>query len=178
MLRAFLRSFEDADAPGAVARLNDYLCQSKRLNETEDEGFVCLSLVLLDTATGEATFVSAGAEPPLVLRADGQVETVENAGLPLGVLTRQEYPGVTLRLEKGDALLLVTDGITEARRHGVEHGKAVSQFLSFEGLVDLARGALAKGSVPEAAQRVLNGAKEFAGGRLHDDACLLLARRR
>ncbi len=170
VLRAFLRSFEDADAPRAMARLNDYICDSKRLDASDGEGFVCLSLVLLDTATGEATFTVAGAEPPLVLMAGGEVEMIEAPGLPLGVLPQQEYPGTTFHLEPGDTVLLVKDGSTEARLGGA--------FLSFEGMIELAKQAVAAGSVPEAAQKVLDGAKAFAGGHLHDDACLLLARRR
>ena len=114
------------------------------------------------------------------------VEAVEGGGLPLGVLPGERYPSVTLRLSDGDALLLVTDGITEARRFSpearrgreFEHGRAVSEFLSFEGLVGLAKEAVARGSVPGAARAILDGAKAFAGGRLHDDACLLLARKR
>ena len=174
VLRAFLRSpGDDPDAARTMSRLNDYLCESKRRGEADDEeGFVCLSLVLLDTRTGEATFVVAGAEPPLVLRArGGEAEAIEDGGAPLGLFPGEQYPRVTRHLEPGDAVLLVTDGITEARRGGKE-------FLSFEGLVGLAREA-ASGPlpVPEAARAVLEGAKAFAGGRLHDDACLLLARR-
>ncbi len=170
VLRAFLRSSDTADASATVARLNNYLCDSKRLDADEEEGFVCLSLVLLDTATGEATFVVAGAEPPLVLRAaDGTEERVEATGLPLGIFPKQEYAARTLRLEAGDAVLLVTDGLTEARR-----GK---DFLEFDGLAELAKKAILCDSVCDAAQEVLSGAKAFAGGKLHDDACLLIARR-
>ena len=177
VLRAFLRSFEDADAPGTMARLNDYLCDSQRRGETEAEGFVCLSLVLLNTDTGEARFVVAGAEPPLIVRAGGEVQSVENPGLPLGILPGQAYPQVRLTLNQGDALLLVTDGITEARCPSPE-ARRNKEFLSFEGLVALAQEALGQSTpVPAAARHILEGAKAFAGGRLHDDACLLLARR-
>lgn len=172
VLRAFLRSLVDADAPRTLARLNDYLCDSQRLDgdPNGEEGFVALSLVLLDTATGEATVSLAGAEPPMILRVNGEVETVELHGLPLGTFPHWEYPSQTIRLEPGDVLLLVTDGLTEVRRG--------SEFLSLEGLTDLIRGARAAGSMPEMAQAILDGVKAFAGGNLHDDACLLLAQRR
>lgn len=172
VLRALLRSSQDADAPGVMARLNDYLCHSSRLDANDEPGFVCLSLVLLDTQTGEATFVVAGAEPPLVLRTgDGVVstESIETPGLPLGVFPDEKYPVTVRHLEPGDAVLLITDGLTEARRG--------NEFLTFEGLTELAQHALHRASVPEAAQEILDGAKAFAKGKLHDDACLLLARR-
>jgi serine phosphatase RsbU (regulator of sigma subunit) len=151
-----------------MVRLNDYLCHSKRLDADDEEGFVCLSLVLLDTETGEATFVVAGAEPPLLLRADGSLECVEVPGLPLGIFPNHDYAAKTLHLEAGDTIVLVTDGLTEARRG--------NEFLEFEGLAQLAKEALKRGSIPGAAEEVLAGAKAFANGKLHDDACLLLAR--
>ena len=169
VLRALLRSWEDADAAEAMSRLNDYIFHSKRLDAEEEEHFVCLALALLETQTGEAIFVVAGAEPPLILRADGRVESVEKPGLPLGVFPAQPYEATRLRLEPGDALLLVTDGLTEARRGNT--------FLNFEGLAEIARSVIQKPSIPDAARELLNGAKAFAGNKLHDDACLLLARR-
>ena len=49
------------------------------------------------------------------------------AGPPLGIIPA-EYPATTISLEKGDRLLLVTDGVFEAR-------DKVGQRLGFENLV-------------------------------------------
>lgn len=168
-VRAFLRSLEDADAALTLARLNDFLYNSSRLDASEDEGFVTLALVLFDTETGVASFSVAGAEPPRVLRADGTLETVEIRGVPLGLFPQGEYTVETRRLGPGDTLLLITDGLTDARRQG--------EFISLSALEDIIREARASGSAQEMGQAILDRVKEFAGGKLHDDACLLLARR-
>ncbi len=79
------------------------------------------------------------------------------------------YASAQLTQSVGDLLLVATDGLTEARRGHT--------FLGGDGLADLARRALGAGTLSQIGQAVLDGAQAFAGGRLHDDACLLLARR-
>jgi serine phosphatase RsbU (regulator of sigma subunit) len=73
-------------------------------------------------------------------------------------------------LEPGDVIVSATDGITEARRG--------NSFLGANGLVVLMQSALAFGALDGIGQSLYNGALEFANGRLNDDVCLLLARRR
>ncbi|MBC8104609.1 MAG: SpoIIE family protein phosphatase [Cytophagales bacterium] len=168
VMRAFFRSPEGVDATKTLARLNDYLCESKRLDNLREEGFVALALVLFDTATGIASFATAGAEPPVILRADGTTEIIPVGGIPLGVLPGQEYEAKTLSLARGDMIVIVTDGITEARRG--------DQFLEYQGMLDLARKAFPSGEVGTVARAILEGAYAFTGGSLQDDACLLLTR--
>ena len=111
----------------------------------------------------------AGCEPPLVLRASGEFEVLEAPGLPLGVERKELYTAMPLHLAPGDSLLMVTDGITEARRNGV--------FLGYEGMVELARQSFAAPTLRQVGQAILEGARTFGAGSLHDDACLLLAKR-
>ncbi|MGI4788191.1 MAG: GAF domain-containing SpoIIE family protein phosphatase [Janthinobacterium lividum] len=170
-LRAFLR--EDP-APGmALTRLNNLLCASQRLEARDDDTFIVMTLAVVDIATGSALFATAGAEPPLILRADGSIDEVLTRGVPLGFLAPQQYPEMEYFFDPGETLLLATDGITEARQG--------QDFLGYEGMAALAvsRHSSSDGPVPvqEIAQTILDGAQEFAGGKLHDDACLLLIRR-
>jgi PAS domain S-box-containing protein len=151
-LRAFLRSWRaDDDVARVLARLNDFVCEGG--GETEDSRFLTLALVIVDTQSGEAEFGSAGAEPPLVVRANGEAEEVPAAGLPLGIAPGEVYQTRTLRLLPGDTLVLATDGVTEARRGG--------EFLGYEGLVALAREAAATTAPPVAdvARAILEGAR-------------------
>lgn len=168
VLRAFLRELPD---PGhAFARLNDFLHDAQRVSYHDPESFIVLTLVVIDTTTGVTTFTVAGAEEPIILRAGGTGETVPATGLPLGILPGQVYAAAMGSLAPGDAVLLTTDGITEARR-------GPREFLGNEGMLRLAEQAAA-GSVRYIGQAVLEGARAFAGGTLHDDVCILVARRR
>jgi sigma-B regulation protein RsbU (phosphoserine phosphatase) len=70
-----------------------------------------------------------GHPPPLLLRADGTVETVGAPGTLLGATPSPVFHDQEVALDAGDALLLYTDGVTEARtpdgRFGLERLKAV-----------------------------------------------------
>jgi serine phosphatase RsbU (regulator of sigma subunit) len=101
---------------------------------------------------------------------------MEGSGLPLGIERNELYTAHPFRLLPGDTLVLVTDGITEARRG---RGKSVA-FLGYEGMSALARQALGHAAPPSlraAAQAILDGARSFGGGSLSDDACVVLVRR-
>ena len=167
-LRAFLR--EDPTPSTALARLNNLLCASERLEARNDDAFIVLTLAVVNAALGTVVFATAGAEPPLVLRPGGAADEVQTRGVPLGFLPEQIYPEMCYEFNPGDTLLLVTDGITEAR--------SGTDFLGYDGMVSLAaRPSASPLPVQEIAQAILDGAKDFAGGILHDDACLLLVRR-
>jgi PAS domain S-box-containing protein len=179
VLRAFAREYPHA--PAAIAsRLNDYVCDTKHFDLAADapETFVTLALAVIHPESGETSLLAAGAEPPLLLRADGRsYEIVEVSGMPLGVSAQQLYTTTTVRLEPGDTLLLLTDGITEARRPSSEAHVGID-FLGLEGLVRLVRQAHEETkTVREMGRFILDGARAFGHGTLRDDACLLLVRR-
>jgi serine phosphatase RsbU (regulator of sigma subunit) len=56
----------------------------------------------------------AGAIPPLLRRADGEIIWLETIGFPLGAFTGARYNEIELGLEPGDMLLMLSDGIVEA----------------------------------------------------------------
>ncbi len=164
-LRAFLR--ERPDPGRALARTNRFLCSVQK--ERPEDSFAVVSVAVMDGTTGETQCVTAGAEPPLVFRAQGGLETVSAARLPLGVAPQQRYPAVSLHLDPGDILMLLTDGLTEARRG--------QEFLGYEGLAELSQKAVLGIPLEEGAQAILDQVRAFCGGKFRDDVCLLLAQR-
>lgn len=77
--------------------------------------FVTLICGILDTETGEIRYANAGHNPPLHIRKDRSVAYVKaTPALMAGVMPDFEYGEHTLRLGKGETLLIYTDGITEA----------------------------------------------------------------
>jgi len=166
-LRCFIHAHQAPEL--ALFYLNEFIYETHRLDTDNTEAFVVLAVAVVDTATGDATFSAAGAESPLILRADNTVEAVEITGMPLGIHSDSAYMARTLRLNSGDAVLMATDGITEARR-----GNA---FLGTGGLATLAEKAGPTASLHDLIAAIYDGARDFAGGALGDDACLLLARR-
>jgi serine phosphatase RsbU (regulator of sigma subunit) len=171
VLHAFLR--EDPWHPGAaLSRLNNVLCDTfEAADPAADMGTtIVVALLVVDPVSGEAIYVAGGAEPLLIVRTSGAMDIVKGEGLLLGMEPEARYKESPLRLAPGDIALMVTDGITEAR-HGVE-------LLGYDGMVQLVQQSLQAPSLQEAAQAILEGARVFARGRLSDDVCLVLARRR
>ena len=165
-LRAFLR--EDASPAEALDRVNDFLLDTQSLDGQSLSSFVCVALGVLELETGALRIASAGAEAPLVLRADGGVESTAGNGPPLGVTATADYEERPIRLGAGDTVLFVTDGVTEARR-----GR---DFFGYEGFMEAARRAAALGELEALGGAIIREAAQFAGGKLGDDVCLLLAR--
>ncbi len=71
-------------------------------------------------ASGEIELSNAGHCTPLLVH-DGDVRHIEDgAGLPLGLFSGGQYTSQTLKLARGELLLLYTDGLTEARSSSSE----------------------------------------------------------
>ncbi len=154
-LRGFVREHEH---PARILKqMNAYLCESHRLhqeglNEEGDEAPVCLTLAIVNTATGEGVVAAGGMEPPLLVRRDGEMEEVKVSGLLLGFLPGVEYEETAFDLGRGDLVILTTDGVTEARR-----GR---QFLGYDGLMRLVQEGQASGTLASSSPGVSEGIAE------------------
>jgi sigma-B regulation protein RsbU (phosphoserine phosphatase) len=77
--------------------------------------FVTVGCGVLDTGSGMVKYVSAGHEPPLVLRVDGSVAPLRvESGAAVGIDAPAEYRLAQGFIAPGDTLMLYTDGVTEA----------------------------------------------------------------
>ncbi len=73
-------------------------------------------------SNGTVEISNAGHPSPLFVR-HGNVREVEGAGLPLGMFANADYAVGELYMEPGDAIVLYTDGVSEATDHsGAEYG--------------------------------------------------------
>jgi serine phosphatase RsbU (regulator of sigma subunit) len=97
-------------SPGAVlGTLNDWL-----VHQQVDDRFVTAVCVRVNPVTGDAEIASAGHLGPFVKRARGGAEDLPpTVGLALGIFPGQTYRELTVELRPEDALVLVTDGITD-----------------------------------------------------------------
>lgn len=99
------------DLAAAVTRLNEEVARDNR-----EDMFVTMIIGLLDTRDGRLELCNAGHENPWAVRADGRVEHLSpEGGPPLSVVPDFAYTSETLILAPGDAIIFVSDGITEAQ---------------------------------------------------------------
>ena len=77
--------------------------------------FVTAVCGILDVRTGAVQYSDGGHEPPFLRRADGRLERLpKQPGIPLGVMDDAIYETGRFQLAPGDALILFTDGVSEA----------------------------------------------------------------
>jgi sigma-B regulation protein RsbU (phosphoserine phosphatase) len=75
--------------------------------------YFTLLLAEVDLASGRVRLAQAGHPPPLILRASGKIHFVGEGGLPIGLIPGATYTSIELTLDRGDRLLVHSDGITE-----------------------------------------------------------------
>jgi phosphoserine phosphatase RsbU/P len=76
--------------------------------------FITLFVASYDPRTGAMEFVNAGQTPPLLRRQNGSIERLTTGGIALGMFEGSQYAAGNAHLEPGDALVMYSDGITEA----------------------------------------------------------------
>jgi serine phosphatase RsbU (regulator of sigma subunit) len=69
---------------------------------------------VLDLANGRFEYANCGHCPPLVLRANGECESMPGGGAPLGLVASMRITSHDLTLAPGDGVFLFTDGVTES----------------------------------------------------------------
>lgn len=108
------------DAAEFMTRLNHGIAMKCPGNR-----FITAFLAVLHPESGEVEYVSAGHNPPLIRRSRGQVELVKDGGPVLGIMKSIRYVAGRVVLGPGDAMVLYSDGVTEAPNlEEVEFGEA------------------------------------------------------
>ncbi|HEY7513402.1 MAG TPA: GAF domain-containing SpoIIE family protein phosphatase, partial [Vicinamibacteria bacterium] len=109
VLRAAVRGhWTDASAAESVARINRTVCQN-----VPDGKYVTFFGARLDPAAGQLVYVNAGHNPPLLVRASGEVDHLEQGGMVLGMFDSVSYDEGVVEMHEGDVLIVYSDGVTE-----------------------------------------------------------------
>jgi len=92
-----------------ISAVNKYLAENIPPNR-----FVTLFYAELDPESGAVSFLNAGHNPPLIVHAAGTVEQLASGGLPLGIRADADYREGRTHMQRGDVLVIYSDGVTEA----------------------------------------------------------------
>ncbi len=164
-IQASLRTLaaEPATLLDVVAGLNRYASA----HSLAGARFTTAFLAELDPSTLDLAYVNAGHVPPVLLRTSGRIERLEAGGLPLGIRPAGSYESGQVRLERGDLLAILTDGVTEAENEqGEEYGEAR--------LLDLFKRP-AQITAAAALKEIMSTMDAFVGAaRQHDDITALI----
>ncbi len=162
-VQASVRAFAtDSASPSLLcSRVNSVLCSSISTGK-----YVTLFYGVLDSERRTFHYTNAGHLLPILIRAEGQAQALQNGGAVLGVFPAWKYEDGDLRLDTGDRLLLFTDGITEA-------GLPESEEFGESRLIESARRHAAK-STNDFKASLLAEVKQFCDSQLRDDATLIV----
>lgn len=166
------RSINTVDQTKFARALNDAF----QMGGAADGRFATALLASFFSPTDQLILCNAGHPRPMWYRADRGDWTVlhhevdgsltEAANLPLGIIEPTSYHQFSVRLSRGDLVLVVTDGLLEARDAG-------GTMLGESGLLDMLRG------LDAAAPQTLAGAlmerlERYRGGAPADDDLTLV----
>ena len=131
---------------------------------TSAQKFITLFYGVLDAR--RLIYTNAGHNAPMLVRAAGDSRRLDSGGVVLGVFPDWSYEQAEVELAPGDRLLLFSDGVSEAEnRAGAQFGE--------ERLLDL----LVRHRSLDATRlrkRIMAEVADFSGGRLQDDATLVV----
>ena len=147
-----------------VYRLNNLLHES-----TIEGKYATFFFALISTKKNEIIYTNAGHNPPLFIKANGDVIRLQKGGIVLGFLADQTYIQESIPFEQGDLLLAFTDGITEAMNHKEEE-------FGEERLLQLLKENRDK-PVQEIRNKILDSVKNFSAFEIpEDDMTLVLCK--
>lgn len=171
LLLAILRTLVDErlPLPDLVQRLNLQVSRHAPASR-----FITLFLASFDPRTGRLEFVNAGQTPPLLRRQNGSIERLTSGGVALGMFEGSTYTSGELQLHAGDALLLYSDGITEAES---PDGQPFDE-AGLERTLALYAGAYQKSAAAELGKAVFDAVERHRRDqRLQDDLTVLVLSR-
>ncbi len=162
LLMAFLRASLRAGVQVGYAPQVAFLKVGNLLwDSVEDHQFITAIYGILDSTNRTFVYSNAGHNPPLLMKASGEYRYVEYGDLPLGMFRETRYHQHFIRLERGDVLVLYTDGIIETMNDsGEQYGKDRFAERILEGINKPAR---------EMIDFVRDGLSEFTKQEFLDD---------
>jgi sigma-B regulation protein RsbU (phosphoserine phosphatase) len=152
----------DVADPGAVLRH-----MNRALYGRFEKAYVTAVFALIDPAAGTLTYASAGHPSPLLRRADGRVESLDERGIVLGFMPDATYRTATVSgLAADDRAVFYSDGITEAARgDGEFFGDREFQRLLAAGAASTAGGFIAT---------LVDTARRWVGADFADDVTVVV----
>ena len=157
-----LEEFMEAgfDINTAVGMINSAL-----LLKSGDELFSTLDICSIDLHDGTAEFIKIGASTTFHLH-DGEADVIRSWSLPVGIMQAVDADVTRRRLKHGDILVMVTDGVLDADRHGKEKEDWLINALTEQTVHN----------PQELADRLLAEAESFYEGVIKDDMTILVSR--
>jgi hypothetical protein len=131
--------------------------------------FASLVYFELQAGSGTVRLLNAGHMPPLIFK-DGAIQETAHGGVAIGVMPEANFAEQQIEFQRGDTLLVYSDGLTEAANEAGEffgEQRLLTRLRSFTGL-----------SAPQIGERLVAEVDQFVGeARAHDDLSVIVLKR-
>lgn len=158
--RFVLESSENLSPSEILNKVNESVYKDERISEV----FITLSIIILNKKNGIAKYSGAG-DLPIIFKSK-KAQYFQSTGLLLGFSPTGQYEDHELKINPGDEIFLVTDGITEARnKNGELYGQ--ERLLS---LIDNLN------SGQDSIEQIKKEMLEYTNNELEDDVSLIVVK--
>ncbi len=132
--------------------------------KSTEEIFSTIDMTLIDLHKGTASFAKIGTAPSFIKRKDNKVEVINSSSLPIGIISDIYIQEDSLKLQDGDFIIMVSDGITE-----------INQEIGEEWLIEYLS-TLDTRNPQEMADKILHQALLSTGNKPVDDMTVLVTK--
>ncbi|MEN6521835.1 MAG: GAF domain-containing protein [Armatimonadota bacterium] len=158
VLRAY--AVEDNPPADVLRRLNRFACE-----ETQPDVFISLFYGIFDASDRSFRYVSAGHEPPILVRQNGSMERLQADGLLIGIEPDVEYEEKEISLNSGSTLVLFTDGVIDSAARDSRFGTSdITEVVTNSPLK----------SAQELADNIYTRLMDTSAAETHDDVALIV----
>ncbi len=158
-IRFAVESIEDLSAGELVQAVNKSVFKDERISDV----FVTLSVIILNKKNKTIRYSGAG-DLPIFVKKNNNVSIIKSDGLLLGFNEEGDYKDVTVELNDGDAIYLVSDGIIESRNPSTEEQFGKDRLIS----------VIADSKVEEnSLEKIKNEFTNYTAGNFEDDVSLI-----
>ena len=149
-----------------INKANELLCM-----ESANNMFVTVFYGIYNVKAGELRYCNGGHNAPCIIHSDGRTELMKvEPNFIVGALGGMTYKGEKTTLEKGETLLLYTDGVTEAVNPSMEE-------YGEQRMIDTLSTQTAH-TCRETIDGLLQNVRDFAGEAEQSDDITILALKR
>ncbi len=139
---------------------------NSRLSEGSDENFITVFYGVLDIEELTLTYARAGHCPPLLISVDDEIRELDHGDLPVGIYKTLDYEDYQITLQRGDKLILYTDGIIETENSSGQFFTKMRLIETVQQNKDIC--------ISDLTELIIRGALDHAEGqKIQDDISIL-----
>ncbi|XEC94969.1 stage II sporulation protein E [Paenibacillus tarimensis] len=135
------------------------------LLRSSDEIFATVDVALIDMYTAKTTFMKIGSTPSFIKRGNEVIAVTAN-NLPVGILQDIDVDLISVQLQPGDTLIMMTDGIYDAPGHAVNKEMWMKRVIQ----------EIETQEPQEIADRLLETVVRYHAGEIIDDMTVVVAK--